>query len=411
MGIVDKHWPPKWSSPVLRVVFVLLVAVVVTAQTQTDPCVTNAILPKEVNIGFSTNLCKLVWTQKSFTLRFASNATTLSVVLSAARENRWYAIGFSKSGAMVGSSAMIAWVDATTGQPTIQQFFLGAKSSASVKIDSQMELASTPQAFVTADTLYMAFQIDKRASAGVFFDSQIYAYGMEGDIPTKDVLRQHEQYSSAAFDYAAGTSIVTSSGDPTSLRRNHGVLNIFGWGILLPVGAIIARYCRQWDPAWYYLHVGLQIIGYVLINVALVMGIQLADKLIDSNIGAHRGLGVFVFVLATLQISAVLVRPKKDANIRRYWNFYHHWAGRLALIIAAINIFVGINVSNGGRKWKASYGLVLVIELVLLVVLEIVLWMNKMAQKEPTLQLGGGNMQPSYPNSAPPPYDNFRNDI
>ncbi|BBN17540.1 hypothetical protein MPTK1_7g15400 [Marchantia polymorpha subsp. ruderalis] len=411
-GGVDKHWPPKCSSLVLRVAFAVLVAAaVVTAQTLTDPCATNAALPKDVTVGFSTNLCKLVWTQKSFTVRYASNASTLSIVLSAARENRWYAIGFSKSGAMVGSSAMIAWVDATTGAATIKQFFLGAKSSSGVKIDSQMKLASTPQAFVTSDTMYMAFQIDKLASTGVFFDSQLYAFGMVGDIPTRDVLLQHEQDSTATFDYATGTAVVTSGGDPASLRRNHGVLNIFGWGILLPVGAIIARYCRQWDPAWYYLHVGLQISGFVLIIASLVMGVQLADQLVDSNIGTHRALGIFVFVLATMQVSAVLVRPKKDAKIRRYWNFYHHWAGRLALVVAAVNIFVGIDVASGGRKWKASYGLVLVIELVLLLVLEALSWMNRMAQKEPTLQLGGGNMQPSYPTSAPPAYDNYRNDM
>lgn len=92
-----------------------------------------------------------------------------------------------------------------------------------------------------------------------------------------------------------------SSSYPYQLKRNHGALNIFGWGVLLPIGAIIARYCKQWDPLWFYLHVGIQFFGFIIGLSGIVCGVALYNKL-HSSVSAHRGLGIFIFVLGILQV-------------------------------------------------------------------------------------------------------------
>lgn len=72
--------------------------------------------------------------------------------------------------------------------------------------------------------------------------------------------------------------------------------------MLLPVGAIFARYFRQWDPLWYYLHLAIQFLGFLIVLSSLVAGVSLYDK-IHANVLAHRGLGIFVFVLLILQVN------------------------------------------------------------------------------------------------------------
>ncbi|KAL2614063.1 hypothetical protein R1flu_025755 [Riccia fluitans] len=381
---------------------VLLMAVSVTAQT--DPCTTNAAVPTE--ISFSTSECYFAWSQQSFVVRYTDNATVLSMVVSVTHENRWYSIGFNKNSAMVGGNAMVVWVDPTTGKPQIKQYYMSGKDASQVKIDSRIKFTQAPQAYTTADTIYLAFQIDKVASTGVSLDNQLYAYGSKGSFPdsTTNQFQQHQSMTSKLFNYASGTATNTYS-DPTTLRRSHGVISIFGWGILLPVGAIVARYCKLWDPAWFYIHVVMQVMGFVLVTVALIMGNSLGDKVQGVDYGAHQGLGIFVFVLATLQMTALLLRPKKDAKVRRYWNFYHHWAGRAALVLAAVNVFLGIEAAKGGKKWNGSYGLILIIELIVIIVLEILSFVNRSGDDEPGLQLGG-NFHSNYNNGAPPSYDN-----
>lgn len=98
----------------------------------------------------------------------------------------------------------------------------------------------------------------------------------------------------------AGTSSASSS-YPTQLKRTHGALAIFGWGVLLPIGTIVARYCKQWDPLWFYLHTVIQFIGFIIGLAAVVTGKSLYDKL-HASVHTHRGLGIFVLVLGILQV-------------------------------------------------------------------------------------------------------------
>jgi len=100
----------------------------------------------------------------------------------------------------------------------------------------------------------------------------------------------------------AGSSS-SSSSFPEGLKRTHGALNLFAWGVLLPIGAIVARYCRRWDPLWFYLHAGIQFVGFILGLAGVVAGVSLYNK-IQADVPAHRGLGIFVLVLGILQVCA-----------------------------------------------------------------------------------------------------------
>jgi hypothetical protein len=84
--------------------------------------------------------------------------------------------------------------------------------------------------------------------------------------------------------------------------------------------------------------------------------------------------------VSTMQVLSFFFRPDKDSKIRRYWNWFHHWVGRLTLFFAAVNIVYGIHVAQAGNSWKAGYGVVLSLILITTIALE-TLFHTKWSQK------------------------------
>lgn len=292
----------------------------------------------------------------------------MTIVLSTVYTLGWVGIGFSKDGMMTGSSAMVGWFG-KTGVPHIKQFYLGGRSSSEVVVN-EGKLSSTNVAPVVAlykANIYLAFQLN--FSAPVTMQNLLLAIGTS--IPVNNRLKEHNDKTSISFDFSVGTS--SASSYPYQLKRSHGILNIFGWGVLLPIGAIVARYFKRSGPLWFYIHAMVQFIGFIIGLAGVVAGVALYDKL-HANVSAHRGLGIFILVLGILQVIAFFLRPDKDSKIRRYWNWYHHWFGRLALLLATVNIFLGIQVGGAGTSWKVGYGINLAVLLIATVILEIFLW-------------------------------------
>ncbi|XP_077249619.1 cytochrome b561/ferric reductase transmembrane with DOMON related domain-containing protein [Tasmannia lanceolata] len=350
----------------------LILSIAMISEAQTDNCNSDisSFFPSLFNKS-STLICKSVW--NNFILRYSqSQDNMLSVVLSAAYTTGWVGIGFSKDGMMVGSSAMVGWIN-RVGKARIKQYYLRGQTPSEVIVNGG-ELQTTnisPVVVLYGATLYLAFQL--KFPAPLTQQPLIFAFGTA--TPSHSHLTKHEDETTVQFDFSAGTSSASSS-YPYQLKRNHGALAIFGWGVLLPIGAIIARYCRHWDPLWYYLHSVIQFVGFLIGLASVVAGISLYDKL-HSNVRVHRGLGIFVFVLFILQVIAFFLRPQKDSKVRRYWNWYHHWVGRLALFLAAVNIVLGIQVGGAGNGWKAGYGFNLAVILITVFVLESILCIRR----------------------------------
>lgn len=78
------------------------------------------------------------------------------------------------------------------------------------------------------------------------------------------------------------------------------------WGILMPIGAIIARYMRVFksaDPAWFYLHVACQCSAYIVGVAGWGTGLKLGSDSKGITYHSHRDIGIALFCLATLQVS------------------------------------------------------------------------------------------------------------
>lgn len=83
------------------------------------------------------------------------------------------------------------------------------------------------------------------------------------------------------------------------------------------------------------------------------------------------------------QILAFFLRPKKDAKIRIYWNWYHHWFGRIALFFGALNIVLGIHVGSAGTTWKIGFGFMITLILVAVIILETLSCMKTSEKSNP----------------------------
>ena len=74
--------------------------------------------------------------------------------------------------------------------------------------------------------------------------------------PAGGGLLQHSDRGSSSVDLASGTSggVQGESAHITHLKNAHGWLMAVGWGLLIPVGILVARHGKDWDPLWFHLH-------------------------------------------------------------------------------------------------------------------------------------------------------------
>ena len=92
----------------------------------------------------------------------------------------------------------------------------------------------------------------------------------------------------------------------TGLRRGHGILAMLGWGILMIIGTIVARYFKHKDPIWFYLHISLQSVGFILGVIGVICGFILNNHL-NANVGTHKSIGIFILLLGCLQVCLFFV--------------------------------------------------------------------------------------------------------
>ncbi|XP_044982001.1 cytochrome b561 and DOMON domain-containing protein At4g12980-like [Hordeum vulgare subsp. vulgare] len=141
-------------------------------------------------------------------------------------------------------------------------------------------------------------------------------------------------------------------------KKTHGILNAVSWGILLPIGGIVARYLKTFksaEPAWLYLHIACQLMAYMMGLCGFPIGIDLGNLSKGITYLSHRNMGIVVLAIGTLQIVALVLKPNKDHKLRVYWNLYHHSAGYAIIVLGIVNVFKGMTILNVGEKLKTGY--------------------------------------------------------
>jgi len=172
--------------------------------------------------------------------------------------------------------------------------------------------------------------------------------------------------ASATINVATGASTV--EGIPMN-KKVHGGLMGVGWGILLPFGAVIARYTKPVGPfnvwparadpkawqVWFIIHFLFQHVGLVIVSV----GIGYAKMIGTNTFKAHRALGGTIMALGYAQFISGWLRPHKEPGsitfFRVVFEYVHKNLGRYAVIMAIAQIQMGMDILPVDTQYLNAY--------------------------------------------------------
>ncbi|CAL0307271.1 unnamed protein product [Lupinus luteus] len=167
-------------------------------------------------------------------------------------------------------------------------------------------------------------------------------------------------------------------------RNAYRILVLIGWGTMLPIGAIIARYCRTlpWMcNEWYSCHIIFQTLGYILGTLGWCIGLWLHHSSKHLASKTQGTLSIIAFTLINVQMLSMCMRPNKKAGYCKCWNICHHVLGYAILGIVIANIFTGLHNQSQAEKLKWTYVVILGVLTLIVVILEILKWKSTIRQK------------------------------
>ncbi|KAK4795233.1 hypothetical protein SAY86_013227 [Trapa natans] len=289
----------------------------------------------------------------------ANSSAAVAYVATPSKSGGWVSWALNPSGTkMVGSQALIAFRDSSTGAMAVKTYNISSYGPVQESKISFEVWDMAAEENTTDGTMKIYAKIKVPGDASKL--NQVWQVGpsVTDGTPDKHDFGSGNMNAMGTLDLVAGQTVATSGGSRTKKKNIHGILNVISWGIMFPVGVIIARYLRAFpsaDPAWFYLHVLCQVSAYIIGVSGWGTGLKLGSESSGIVYSTHRNLGITLFCIATVQIFALLVRPKKDHKYRFYWNIYHHGIGYAIVILGILNVFKGYNILRPGEKWKSGY--------------------------------------------------------
>ncbi|KAH7546755.1 hypothetical protein FEM48_Zijuj01G0235100 [Ziziphus jujuba var. spinosa] len=216
---------------------------------------------------------------------------------------------------------------------------------------------------------------------------------LQGDVLGMHPLTGDHVKSFGSLDFASG-KIETSSGGgdfskKATIKKVHGIINGISWGLLMPIGAMVARYVKVFEvanPAWFYIHVTCQCSAYLIGVAGWGTGVWLGAKSSGIQYKAHKCIGITLFCLATLQVLVGrFLRPKKDHKYRIFWNMFHYAVGYGTIVLSIINVYKGLHILQPGKAWRDAYTFTLASLGCIAAVMEVFTWIlvykkNKLAK-------------------------------
>lgn len=311
----------------------------------------------------------------------------------------WVGWGINPTAAqMVGTQALIAYKD-STGTAVVNTYNLVSQSasqptSISITVSNKTAIYDSSGYFIIFATLTLP---SNKTSV-----NHVWQVGsaVSGSVPQAHANNAANLNSASTIDLSTGVTSGSVAAPNKNLKNRHGVINVVGWGILMPIGAMLARYLRMFesaDPAWFYLHAFCQSAGYILGVSGWATGLKLGSDSQGVEYKPHRNIGITLFCLGTLQVFALLLRPKKDHKFRKFWNVYHYAVGYTVIILSIINIFKGYDILQPADKWKHAYIGVIASLGGIAVVLEVATWIIYFKRKSKTSPRG---VNTSYGNGG-----------
>ncbi|KAK3004660.1 hypothetical protein RJ639_018277 [Escallonia herrerae] len=316
---------------------------------------------------------------------YNSGKKTLAIAFVAppAKPDGWISWAINPTGTgMAGSQSLVAFKD-SKGVMTVKTYNISSYSSI---VASKLSFeVSDISAESSGGNMMIFATVALPGDLGTTFN-QVWQVGpaVVNGGPGRHDFQPENLNAKGTLDLLRGESNGGGGGSRMKKKNIHGILNAVSWGILFPIGAIVARYLRVFqsaDPAWFYLHASCQVSAYAIGVAGWGTGLKLGSESKGVTYSSHRNIGIALFCLATVQIFALFLRPKKDHKYRYYWNIYHHGLGYSILVLGIINVFKGLDILDPSKKWKSAYVIVLAALGVIALLLEAITWVVVLRRK------------------------------
>jgi len=177
----------------------------------------------------------------------------------------------------------------------------------------------------------------------------IFARGDDGDFFQKQHSLGESTRGGQSIDFAAGVVTAAPKRSAEAVLYIHLVLMSVAWGALLPLGAIISnRFRGQLPETWIHWHRNLQMAGWALQLVGVVMAIIYVVQYSAPFSSSHTFIGLFVVIVGTFQPVNALLRPHKPeegqvkTQKRAAWELMHKGLGWLAVVLGMLNLLLGV---------------------------------------------------------------------
>ncbi|KFY07249.1 hypothetical protein V492_07320 [Pseudogymnoascus sp. VKM F-4246] len=142
--------------------------------------------------------------------------------------------------------------------------------------------------------------------------------------------------------------------------KAHGILMGLAFVVVLPSGAILVRLLSSKGKTAVWLHVGLQLVGWVLMISGLAMGAKVGKILDRLENNAHTILGTVVVALLLFQPLFGFFHHRRFMAIhkRGKLTLFHVWYGRILIILGMLNGGFGLKLAANSTGGNIAYGVV-----------------------------------------------------
>ncbi|KAL7584802.1 hypothetical protein Lser_V15G42009 [Lactuca serriola] len=329
----------------------------------------------------------------------AKDSVSIVFIAPPATPDGWISWAINPNGdGMAGSQSLIAY-KASNGSILVNTYNISSYGSI-VEGKLAFDVTDMRGEYSESDGMMRIFATVELPEKGQTTINQVWQVGgsvKAGGFPARHAFLAPNLGSKGSLNLLSGEIAGGGNGNSKTKKRNiHGILNAMSWGILFPVGVIIARYLRTFpaaDPTWFYLHGFCQVSAYAIGVAGWGTGLKLGSESKGVKYSGHRNIGIALFCLATLQVCALFLRPKKEHKIRFYWNIYHHGTGYAVVVLGILNVFKGLQILSPASKWRSAYIIIISILGVIALVLEVLTWIVVLKRKRKSVK-------------ATKPYDN-----
>jgi len=180
-----------------------------------------------------------------------------------------------------------------------------------------------------------------------------------GNVNTVFAFNGQDQLSDHARSQSASASINFNDGTGQNIEIEdfvtiHSAFMWTGFCGLMPLAMFAARYMKPLGAVWFYTHITLQTIAVAFTCVGFAFALRVDDDG-ERFEELHGRLGLSLFIAGLVQFLGGVLRPHKvkpedtgslSYYVRTIWSWGHKLTGLAIVVLAAVNVFEGLDLDT-----------------------------------------------------------------